>query len=528
MTASSSPSSRLRELGAYDVAIVGGGINGCGIARESAYRGYKTALLEQHDFAQATSSQSTKLIHGGIRYLETGNFGLVWESLHERGTLLRIAPHLVRPLELIIPIYEGSVRPPWMVRIGTLLYDLLAGRRNLGRSRGVSRAELSRIPYLRQEGLRGAVAYFDAQALDSRLTLETALSAREAGATVLNYHPVTEARLECGAYRVAGEDARTGGRWTLTARCVVNATGPWVPQFERRTQRHETRALVYDRGIHFVIPSLGFPYGLALMASDQRLIFVLPWREKYTLIGTTESRFEGEDFTKVPPSDAEIRYLLDSFNEFFPARKLKLDEVLHIYSGVRTLLPAGHSLSKLSRESEVKVLSDAPGTAWVMLYGGKLTSYRSYAQGIVRKLRKRVPPSGAPQRGSVLDTALEPLVGGGAEPVGIRIPAGIGGEQAEIWRKRYGSRWGEVARRIDRNPALAELLVPSHLYTQADLEYMVDEELAFRLEDLTLRRTKMIYDMTAAEKARLDAALKAYLGRSQANPAPAARAKRGG
>ncbi len=526
MNATGSPSSAPRELGAFDIAVVGGGINGCGVAREAVYRGYRTVLLEQYDFAQATSSQSTKLIHGGIRYLETGEFGLVWEGLHERRNLLRIAPHLVKPLELIIPIYQGSVRRPWMVRLGTILYDLLAGQRNLGRSRTVSRAELGRIPYLRQEGLSGAVAYFDAQALDSRLTLETALSARQAGATILNYHPVTGARLEGRVYRLVGTATRTGEAWTLTARCVVNATGPWVPQFERRTVNHRSHAMVYDRGIHFVIPTLGLPYGLALMGGDRRLIFVLPWREKFSLIGTTESRYEGQDFARVPPSEEEIGYLLDTFNQFFPGRNLKRAEVLHIYSGVRTLLTGGTSLSRLSRESEIVIESDAPGTAWVLLYGGKLTSYRSYAVNIVRRLRKHVPPTD-PGRGS-LDTAVEPLVGGGTEPAGFRVPQGIATEQVEVWRKRYGSRWVELARRVEHNPRLSEALVPSHRYTQADLEYMVEVELADRLEDLTLRRTKMIYDMTAADRSRLEAALAAYLARSRSQPLAGARTAHGG
>jgi glycerol-3-phosphate dehydrogenase len=520
VAASALAASDAGDLGAFDVAVVGGGINGCGVAREAVYKGYRTVLLEQNDFASATSSQSSKLIHGGIRYLETGEFALVWEALHERRTLLEIAPHLVKPLELIIPIYRGSVRPPWMVRLGTILYDLLAGRQNIGGSRRVPKDELARIPYLRQEGLRGAVAYFDAQTLDSRLTLETALTARQAGATVLNYHPVTQARLEGGVYRLTGTSTRTGAPWTCTARCVVNATGPWAPFFERKTMAHATRPMVYDRGIHFVIPSLGIRTGLALMGSDRRLIFVLPWREKFTLIGTTESRFEGEDFTKVPPSEQEIVYLLDTFNEFFPERRLKRDEVLHIYSGVRTLLTGGGSLSKLSRESEVVIESDAPGTAWVMLFGGKLTSYRSYAAGIVAKLLKLLPPSGM-AHAHADETSLVPLVGGGPEP-DIAAPVGLHPDQMLVWRKRYGSRWGELAARVARDPAAAAELVPSHRYLQADLEYMVDEELAYRLEDLTLRRTKMTYDMTAEDRARLERALAAYLARkSVAQPIPA-------
>jgi glycerol-3-phosphate dehydrogenase len=494
----------------YDVAVIGGGINGAGVAREAAYRGYRTVLFEKDDFAQATSSQSTKLIHGGIRYLETGHFRLVYESLRERRTLLRIAPHLVSPLELVIPIYKGSVRPPWMVRLGTLLYDLLAGSRNLGRSRRVPRRELRAIPGLRQEDLSGAVAYFDAQALDSRLCLETALSAREAGARVLNHHPVTRVRLDGGRYEIEGEDLRTGQPYRAQARAVVNATGPWVPFFERDTLGHPTKPIAYDRGIHFVIPSLGIRTGLALMGSDRRLIFVLPWRERFTLIGTTESRFVGEDFTDVPPSEEEIAYLLLTFNGFFPRRNLKREEVRHIYSGVRALAVGSElSLTRASRESEVEVHLDAPGTAWLVLYGGKLTSYRSYAVKIVDEIARRVPPPpGAARR----DTATVPLPGGEPEDAALAQRfAGAAPMQREVWRKRYGSRWTEVARRAAEDPRLAELLVPGHWFTRADLAYMVEVEQAYRLRDITLRRTKLIYDLTPAESERLAAALQEQL-----------------
>lgn len=488
----------------YDVAVVGGGINGAGVAREAAYRGYRTVLLEKHDYAQATSSQSTKLIHGGIRYLETAQFHLVWESLHERRTLLRIAPHLVHPLELVIPIYEGSPRPPWMVRIGTLLYDLLAGPRNLGRSRGVGRAELARIPFLRQQGLRGAVAYFDGQTVDSRLTLETILSAQEAGADVYNYRPVERVRPDGSAYLLEGTDRRTGRPWQVRARGVVNATGPWAPFFERDTLKHPARPIVYDRGIHFVVPSLGIQTGLYLMVSDRRLVFVLPWLERYTLIGTTETVFKGEDFTHVAPSDEEIAYLLRTFNEYFPERALKREEVLHVYSGVRALLaPKAGSLTGASRESELAVFSDGPGLAWVVVYGGKLTSYRSYAATILNRIARKI---GAPAQPRGLDTAESPLFGA-VPPEGPEAAIEPSTAQERTWQTRYGTRWPALARRVRDTPALAEPLVPGHGFTRADLEYLLDVEQSYWLEDVALRRTKIGYDMTPAERARVRDAL---------------------
>ncbi len=495
----------------FDVAIVGGGINGAGVAREAAYRGYRTLLLEKDDFAQATSSQSTKMIHGGIRYLETGDFHLVYESLRERSILLKIAPNLVKPLEIIIPAYEGSSRPTWLIRLGTLIYDLLALGRNIGRSRRLPSEEMRAIPGLAQQGLRAAIAYPDAQVLDARLCLETALSARDAGATVLNHHPVEKVTLEDGHYRIRGRGLRTGKPFSFRARAVVNATGPWTPSFERRTPGHPTRKMVYDRGIHLVIPSIGIEAGLVLMNTDRRLIFVLPWQEHYTLIGTTETQFEGDDFTRIPYSEEEVNYLLDAFNGFFPQRGLTRKEVLYVYSGVRTLIAGrGTSLTRLSREAETAVYSDAGGTAWMNVYGGKLTSYRALAEKAVKKLARHIPPPGKPR---LRFTESTPLFGGG-EVVSIppeKTPAFLTPELAEAWRRRYGSGWVELVDLAILKPRLREMLLERFQFTRADLDYMVTVELAFRLEDVTFRRTKMIYGLTEQETRKLSRALEETL-----------------
>lgn len=485
----------------FDLAVVGGGINGAGVARAAAYRGYRTVLLEKDDFAQATSSQSTKMIHGGIRYLETGDFHLVFEALRERATLLRIAPNLVKPLQIVIPIYAGSPRPAWKVRLATLLYDLLAGRRNIGRSHSLSARQIEALPGLKKEGLRGAIAYHDAQVFDARLCLETALSAREAGAVVCNYHPVEKVSFAGSGYRLEGPDLRTGRPFAFSAKAVCNATGPWAPFFERATMAHPTKAMVYDRGIHLVVPSLGLTAGLALMCDDGRLMFVLPWQGDYTLIGTTEAEHKGEDFSAVPVSDGEVSYLLDHFNRFFPARKLTRGEVLHIYSGVRPLV-AGQklALTKLSREAEIQVFSQAPGTAWLILYGGKITSYRALAEQAVKKLARHVePPPGMPLR----DTATSPLSGGGLMGEVTNPPDFLTPELQQFWKNRYGSQWVEVAALALENPDLREVVVERFGFTRADLAYMVTVEMAHTLEDITLRRTKMKYALKPAETRRL-------------------------
>lgn len=487
----------------FDVAVVGGGINGTGVAREAAYLGFRTLLLEKDDFAQATSSQSTKMIHGGIRYLETGDFHLVWESLRERWILLQIAPNLVKPFEVIIPTYRGSPRPPWMIRLGTLLYDLLAGRRNIGRSRTLSPRELAALPGLKKEGLRAAVAYPDAQVFDARLCLETALSAKDAGALVLNYHPVERVSLTDGRYRLEGTNLRTGKPYRFTARAVVNATGPWTPFFERQTLGHQTKRMVYDRGIHLVIPSIGITAGLALMADDGRIIFVLPWQEHYTLIGTTETQFEAEDFTRIPYPEEDVAYLLDAFNRCFPERKLERKEVLYVYSGVRTLIAGREvALTKLSREAEVRLFRDSEAATWMNVYGGKLTSYRALAAYAMKKLAPHLP---LPKGGQMRFTDKTPLYGG-AEMVTIppgKTPAFLTPGLEQAWRSRYGSNWVELVDMTLARPELAEMLLERFQFTRADLLYMVTVEMAFSLEDLTLRRTKMIYSLTREETRRL-------------------------
>ena len=494
----------------FDVAVIGGGINGTGVAREAAYRGYRTLLLEKDDFGQATSGQSTKMIHGGIRYLETGDFHLVYESLRERATLLRTAPNLVKPIRLVIPIYQNSPRSGWMVRLGTMLYDLLAGWRNMKRSRRLSRSELEALPGLRKEGLRWAVAYSDGQVQDSRLCLETALSARVAGASIRNYHEVTGAKEGPHGFELSGIDHRSGQPFCYSARAVVNASGPWCPFLEQRTLQHQTKPMVYDRGIHIVVPSLGLDCGLALMLNDGRLLFVLPWQENYTLIGTTESSFQGNDFTQVPISEEEVDYLLGHTNHFFPDRGLTRADVVHYYSGVRTLV-AGQELAmtKLSREADIRMFSNHPGTAWMILYGGKLTSYRALAEKTLNKLADQIPP---PLGKNCQKTSLTSLYGGDSIPPFSSLPNTVSTDQATAWQRRYGSRWEALESLVRKKPTLAEPLVPRFQFTRADLVYMVTKELAFRLEDITQRRTKMAYALTDTERKRLMAALESEVG----------------
>ena len=499
----------------YDLIVIGGGINGTGIAREAAYQGYRTLLLEKDDFGAATSGQSTKMIHGGIRYLETGDFHLVYESLHERATLLKIAPNLVQPLRIVIPIYNDSPRSGWIVRLGTLLYDLLAGRKNLSRSRWLKRKELTGLGGLRKEGLRGAIAYSDGQVQDSRLCLENALSAKEAGATVLNYHRVENANSQEGGFTISGTNLRSGKPFQFTTQSVVNASGPWCPFLEKQTLGHPTKPMIYDRGIHIVVPSLGLEQGIALMLPDRRLLFVLPWQENYTLIGTTETHFEGEDFTDIPVSEEEIDYLLKHTNDFFPDKVRTRSDIVHYYSGVRTLV-AGQDLAmtKLSREADIRVFTEQPGTAWLILYGGKLTSYRALAEEAIQKLSAEMKPSGAP---TGQNTKKTPLYGGGAIPDKEDLVQSFGQKQVDIWKKRYGSRWIAIAQTAQDNSTLTKPLVERFGFTQADLAYMVTQEMAFRLEDITLRRTKMGYALDTSELNQIKTALKALLDQSSKN-----------
>ncbi|MGH2585947.1 MAG: glycerol-3-phosphate dehydrogenase/oxidase, partial [Dehalococcoidia bacterium] len=335
---------RLREAAdrRYDVIVIGGGINGAGIARDAAERGLAVLLLDQEDWGFGTTWRSTKLIHGGLRYLEHGELGLVFESLRERGVLLRTAPHLVRPLPFLLPVYRNGRRGMATLRLGLTLYDLLAVGGGLPRHRAMSvSATAAAEPRLDRSGLRGGLAYWDGQVeLPERLCLENVLRAREAGATALSY--VRVERLEVAGGRVGGvsaTDTRGGESYEMQASLVVNAAGPWVDRVLRPAVTRQ-RLIAGTRGTHLVVQ---FPDGgprQAIYAEadrDGRPFFIIPWRGVH-LIGTTDVPVEDPEATL--PSDDEVDYLIEAARTILPGECLERADVWYAYAGIRPL-PAG-------------------------------------------------------------------------------------------------------------------------------------------------------------------------------------------
>lgn len=364
----------------YDVVIIGAGINGAGIARDAAMRGLRVLLIEKGEIGAGTTSASTRLIHGGLRYLEHFEFGLVYESLRERETLLRIAPELVRPLAMAVPIYKQSRRGWLTIRAGMILYDLLSWKKSLPGHRMLSRAEtLERWPGLNPEGLVGSALYYDAQVeFPERLVLANVQSAREFGAEVLIHTRVT---------KITASGVEFGGQFA-EASVIINAAGPWIDLVLKSV--NSPRLIGGTKGCHLVVPV--FPEAPAnaiyLEArSDGRPIFIIPWNKLY-LIGTTDVRFEG-DPDEVRCEDWEIDYLLSETNLALPSAKLTRDSILQTYSGVRPL-----PYKSSTRRHFIREHLQLPNL--LSIVGGKLTTYRSLSEECVdlifRKLGKNPPP----------------------------------------------------------------------------------------------------------------------------------------
>lgn len=376
----------------FDVIIIGAGINGAGIARDAAMRGLKVLLLDKGDLASGTSSASTRLIHGGLRYLEHFEFGLVRESLRERETLLRIAPHLVKPIAITIPIYNRSKRGRATIRAGMIAYDLLSWGKSLPRHRMLSRAEtLKQSPGLNQAGLLGAAQYFDAQAeFAERLVVENALDARERGAEVITYAPVTKLTAEGVEFVLNGEAQSARGS------VIVNAAGPWVDQLLERAPLKSERLIGGTKGSHIVVPPFPGASKSAIYLeaqSDARPFFIIPWNGNY-LIGTTDVRFE-DDPDQVRSEWWEIDYLLAETNRAFPDAGLRREQILFTYSGVRPLpWTTNEDEQSITRRHFIR---EHPRMKNLLsIVGGKLTTYRSLAEECVdlifRKLGRQPPP----------------------------------------------------------------------------------------------------------------------------------------
>ena len=442
----------------FDLLVIGGGITGCGVARDAAMRGLRVALVEREDFASGTSGRSSRLVHGGIRYLEHAQFHLVHEAIRERQTLLRIAPHLVRPLGFTWPIYRGARVGRLKLGAGLFLYDLMAVGRSRRHSSLDSAATLEREPSLRRDGLDGGAVYFDAATDDTRLTLANALAARDNGAVVVNHAKVTSIHRD-GAKGFEAVIARDGATETARARVVVNATGVWENGF---STDERSRRLRGSKGIHISVPRarVGNREAITLISPvDGRVMFCLP-AGGHAIIGTTDT-WTDESPEEVQANETDVRYLLDSANHYFPAAELTRADVVSAWAGIRPLASSTKSANPTSISREHSITSDDLGV--INVTGGKLTTYRSMAAEVVDAAEKAL---GRRPGRSPTDWVLLP-----------------GGER-EVGRTKINNG----------SPGLAEPVLFGLPYTGADLVYAVKQEMATTLSDLLIRRTHIAFE----------------------------------
>ena len=381
---------RLAE-GQWDVLVVGGGIVGSGVARDAAMRGLRVALVDRHDFAFGTSSRSSRLLHGGLRYLAQGRIGLVHEASVEKLTLHRIAPHLAWPLPFLFPTFRGTPWVRWQLSIGVKIYDLLCGRRNLGPSSTLSASQMAeKLPNINRQGLTGGVRYFDGLTSDSRLAIDTLRSAVGHGALVRNYTSFAGAERTASGWTCRVRDERGNREVEVAARCVVNATGCWADRLP-----HSRVRLRLTKGIHLVVDQERFPAGEAVvMAEGKRILFVIPWGQR-VILGTTDTDYDGP-LEDVPTAEEDVSYVLGITNQTFPPARLEANDVMSHWAGVRPLIASGlekkGSPSNTSRQHKIRM----PEPGWIDVAGGKLTTYRLMAEQTVdlagRHLGAKLPP----------------------------------------------------------------------------------------------------------------------------------------
>jgi len=492
----------------FDVAIIGGGINGCGLARDLAGRGLSVLLAEQHDLGSGTSSASTKLIHGGLRYLEHYEFALVRESLKEREVLLRLAPHVVWPLRFVLPHHRG-LRPALLIRLGLFLYDHLGGRQLLPASHAVDlRTDPAGEP-LKPTFTRG-FEYSDCWVDDARLVVLNAVDAAARGADVRVRTAVTRAVRAGEHWRVALTDAETGAASEVTARVLINAAGPWVADVVARQLGLNSRTSVrLVQGSHIVVPRL-FAHERAYIFqnADRRVVFAIPYERDFTLIGTTDIEYTG-DPGQVRISADEIDYLCAAASTYFRAA-VRPDDVVWSYSGVRPLYDDGDAAAQEVTRDYVLEIDGGPGEATLLnIFGGKITTYRHLAEAAIAKLGDRLPPAGPRW------TEAAALPGGDLPVDGIATLAGelqaqVAGISAAM-AQRLARAYGTVARDILRDArSVADLgeHFGADLY-QREVEHLVRREWARTAEDVAWRRSKLGLRLSEAEIARLDAWLAA-------------------
>lgn len=487
----------------HDIFIVGGGINGCGIARDAAGRGYSVFLAEMNDLASGTSSGSTKLIHGGLRYLEYYEFRLVRESLMEREVLWRMAPHIIWPMRFVLPHADG-LRPAWLLRLGLFLYDHIGGRKQLPATRTLDmRRDAAAKPL--KPLFSKAFEYSDCWVNDARLVVLNARDAADRGAVIRTRAKVASARRDGDLWSVEVEDVSSGRRDEVKARLLVNAAGPWVDHvLSASLGLNDVHNVRLVKGSHIVVPrKFEDPRAYFFQNRDGRIIFAIPYEEDFTLIGTTDQDYEG-DPAQSTISDAEIAYLCEAASEYFATPVLRGD-IVWTYSAVRPLYDDGASKAQEATRDYVLKADGHPGAPLVNVFGGKITTYRRLSEHMLEKVEALLGARGKSW------TAGAPLPGGDFAATGFdaevsRLKGAYPFLDLKLTRRLtrlYGSK-ARVLLGLAKSEADLGRCFGADLY-EAEVRYLMTHEWAASAEDVLWRRTKRGLRLTAEQAAALDA-----------------------
>ncbi|MEZ9892197.1 glycerol-3-phosphate dehydrogenase [Vibrio lentus] len=481
-----------------DLIVIGGGINGAGIAADAAGRGLNVGLYEANDFASATSSASSKLIHGGLRYLEHYEFRLVSEALAEREVLLRKAPHVAQPMRFRLP-HRPFLRPAWMIRCGLFLYDNLGKRTTLPGSKTVN---LAKSGLLKPE-MKTGFEYSDCWVDDARMVLLNVLAAKENNAEVRNYCRVEKAHREGGIWHVTILDVMTNQRFERKAKALVNAAGPWVKQFfDDGLEQASPRNIRLIKGSHIVVPRIhDEPQAYILQNKDNRIVFMIPYLDKFSIIGTTDLEYKG-DPRNVAIDDVEVDYLIDIVNQHF-VKQLGREDVVWTYSGVRPLCDdESDSPQAITRDYTLELDAELDKAPLLSIFGGKLTTYRKLGEAALKKLEPHLTNMGAPW------TANNTLPGGNfscsreqlAKMIHTKYPWA-----SEALLLRYVTQFGTYTWKLleganSEADLGSQFSSEAHGVYQVEIDYLINEEMAMTDEDILWRRTKLGLYMSESEQ----------------------------
>lgn len=485
----------------YDIAIIGGGVNGCGIARDAAGRGLKVLLLEKSDLASGTSSASTKLVHGGLRYLEHYEFKLVHDALAEREVLLSMAPHIIWPLRFILP-HHGALRPAWLIRLGLFFYDHLGGRKLLPPSRSVN---LKRIPAgdPLKDSFTRAFEYSDCWVDDARLVVLNAMDARARGADIRTRTEALSARAEDGGWEIDIEDKNGGKRTRERASVLVNAAGPWVDEvLNNRTGKNGRPRIRLVKGSHIVVPKL-FDHDRAYIFQndDERIVFAIPYEGEFTLIGTTDVDYAGEPGA-VKIESSEIDYLCRLASTYFK-KPVTPRQVVWTYSGVRPLIDDGATAAQEATRDYVLELDDTLGAPLLNVFGGKITTYRRLAEDALDKLDSVLAIGERWTAGATLPGGDFAVDGAAALKGAVQqLAPALTSPTVQRLVRTYGTRALKIAS-ATAEKGLGRVFGAD--LSEREAAYLVENEWARTAEDILWRRTKLGLRVTTQEAEQLSA-----------------------